>query len=131
MRNNITKRMAKGRKLHWGRLILIAVLLVSAWKMYGRIEQYLDLKHEVALCQAALDVVQAEYDSKVETIELLSDDAYIERLARENLGMVIKGETPVSSVKVNLSEDTGSSSVMDDATVGQPSDDVDSSTNPQ
>ena len=45
---------------------------------------------------------QAVYDDKMATIELLDNPAYLERVARENLGMVKQGETIVSVVRSEI-----------------------------
>ena len=90
----------RGRGFNWLRILLVVAILFCGWRMGKRIMLYQDLKADAVLCQQQLDSVQAEYDEKLATIELLSDDAYIERLARENLGMVVSGETPVYTVKV-------------------------------
>ena len=75
--------------------------------------QYMSLNEEAESYRQQLVAAQAEYDEKQEQIDLLSNDAYIEKLARSRLGMVKKGETVVMTVDADLPTMTAVSNEMD------------------
>ena len=63
-------------------------------------EQYLycsELRKDLQAYEQQLADTEAEYISLCEQKELLHDDAYIEYIARKNLGMVMSGEKLVYS----------------------------------
>lgn len=96
-------KKTKGRRrggFRWGRWLLIALVLLGGFRLGDKISHSRDMEAEAELYRQQLAVVQAEYQAKQDTIRLLDDDAYIERIARENLGMVKAGETVVSVVEV-------------------------------
>jgi len=78
-------------------LTLVAVCL-SLVRLGGQMKKYQDLQDQAQGLEKELQQVQEEYQAKQTQIELLNDNAYIERLARERLGMVKAGETLVMPV---------------------------------
>lgn len=89
----------KRRSFRWLTLVIIGAVVLGAVQMAGRIDRLIDMNNQVAECQVRLAEAQALYDDKMATIELLDNPAYLERVARENLGMVKQGETIVSVVR--------------------------------
>lgn len=74
-------------------LILTVFLLVMAFsKQYMR---YCDIKDEVFTCTQELKEAQKEYQKIKKEKDLLDNDSYIEQKAREDLGMIKKGEVLV------------------------------------
>lgn len=92
----------KKRSFRWITLVIVGAVLLGAVQMAGRIDRLIDMKNQVAACEVRLAEAQAVYDDKMSTIELLDNPAYLERVARENLGMVKKGETMVSVVRTDV-----------------------------
>lgn len=89
----------KKHSFRWLSLVVIAAVVLGVIQMAGRIDRLIDMRNQVAACEERLEQAQAVYDEKMATIELLDNPAYLERVARENLGMVKQGETIVSVVK--------------------------------
>ncbi|MBQ6606645.1 MAG: septum formation initiator family protein [Firmicutes bacterium] len=89
----------KKRSFRWLTLVIIGAVVLGAVQMAGRIDRLIDMNNQVAECQVRLAEAQAVYDDKMATIDLLDNPAYLERVARENLGMVKQGETIVSVVR--------------------------------
>ena len=92
----------KKRSFRWLTLVIIGAVVLGAVQMAGRIDRLIDMKNQVAECNVRLAEAQALYDDKMATIDLLDNPAYLERVARENLGMVKQGETlfPWSGAKL-------------------------------
>ena len=82
---------------------MLVIVVFCLFKLGIRINHYWELKDQVDIYTAQLEEVKAEYDEKLQTVTLLENDAYLERVARENLGMVKTGETVVSAVKTETS----------------------------
>lgn len=89
----------KKRSFRWLTLLVLGAVVLGAIQMAGRIDRLIDMNEQVSAGQVRLAEAQARYDEKMATIDLLDDPAYLERVARENLGMVKAGETIVSLVK--------------------------------
>lgn len=94
------------RTFRWSKLLLILAAVFCIVQLCGKIDRYRALEDEVALYEAQLAQAQAEYEEKQATIALLDNEAYIERLARENLGMVKAGETVVSAIRTPSQPET-------------------------
>ena len=91
----------KNRSVRWLSVIIALAVLLGVIQMAGRIDTLIDMRGQVKDCQARLVQAQALYDEKMTTIELLDNPSYLERVARENLGMVKAGETIVSVVRAD------------------------------
>ena len=90
---------AKKKKIRWSSLILVGVALFCVVHLCGQIKNYFGLLDEINYYKNELVVAQEEYDEQISRQDLLNNDAYIERLAREKLGMVKRGESVVSVVE--------------------------------
>lgn len=83
------------RKITIFRLLIIAVLMYFGWNGY---------QHQLKLNSIAMErekiaktYLQLEEENKIlaEEKSKLNDNQYIEKIAREDLGLVKKGETPI------------------------------------
>ena len=84
------------RKRRYGRLVLVLILLVICYiyvggdygllKIWGQHRQVQELRQEIHRLHAE------QYDLKREGLRLESDSLYVEKKAREELGMVRQGE---------------------------------------
>ena len=90
------------KSFRWSKLIIIAALALCVWRLGDRIDHYFDLQAEVDMYTIQLAQEQSIYNEKQEIISLMEKDAYLERLAREKLGMVKVGEVVVSAVESDL-----------------------------
>ena len=80
-----------------------------------QVKQYHDLQEEKAYYQEVLAETEAVYQDQLDKQELLYNDSYLERMARERLGMVKDGETVISTVETHLPEaDSDSDESQDD-----------------
>lgn len=87
--------MRKQKHFRWTALVILLIVAACLIRIGSQVKQYFGLQQQALALEAELDLVQEEYDAKQGQIELLNDRAYIERLARERLGMVKAGETVV------------------------------------
>jgi|GEM_PF-2100813 len=110
----MTNRTHKRRRsVRWGKLLIVMMALLFSVRLGRQVQQYLSLNEEAEAYRQQLAAVQAEYADKQEQIDLLSNDAYIERLARSRLGMVKQGETVVLTVDADLPTMAAVSDQMD------------------
>jgi len=85
-----SKKFKKSFKWQTALVILTVFLIVLAFsKQYIR---YCYIKDEVYACSQDLKDVQKDYDEIKKEKALLDNDSYIEQKAREDLGMIKKGE---------------------------------------
>lgn len=89
----------KKRSFRWMKVLLLLVTLVFAMRLGDKILHYISLQEQAEAYRDQLNVAQAEYEQRLEIVELLDNQAYLERVAREKLGMVKEGETIVSLVE--------------------------------
>ena len=61
-------------------------------------------RDEAAHYEQVLAETKAAYQEQLDKQELLYNDSYLERMARERLGMVKEGETVISTVKTEVPE---------------------------
>jgi len=103
---NKSKRRGKIKKsFRWLNLLALVVVFFFCLRIGGQIKQYVELQREADYYQEQLEIAQADYDIQLAKKDLLNNDAYLERMAREKLGMVKDGEEVVSIVDVKLPED--------------------------
>lgn len=78
------------------RLPVVFVIVICALfgiRFYQEFRLYQEMKVEVAYYQTQVAEAEAEYEYLLELKSYHFNDAYLERLARENLGMIKEGET--------------------------------------
>lgn len=98
----MSKGHRKKKSFRWMTLLILIAVLLGGIRIGGQFKRLHVLQAQALALEEELSQAQAEYDKKQGTIELLNDDAYIERLARERLGMVKEGETVVMLVNPEL-----------------------------
>lgn len=90
MKTTKSKKFKKSFSWQTALLILTIFLVVLAFgKQYIR---YCEIKDEVQSCTLELKEAQKNYEKIKKEKALLDDDSYIEQKAREDLGMIKKGE---------------------------------------
>ncbi len=83
---------SRGRRASWLAVLLIVALAVTLAGVFP-FRQILAQDRQVAASQEKLDALVAENARLSEEIEILGTPSEIERLAREDLGLVYPGET--------------------------------------
>ena len=96
----MSKPRCNRRPARWLIPLILVVVALCAVQMTEKITHLSQLNRQADECRLRLAQAQALYDEKMETIELLDNPDYIQRVARESLGMVKQGETIVSVVKI-------------------------------
>ena len=86
------------KKIHWFHLLFVIAAILGLARIGGQIKTCLELQDQAAALRVELAEAQNTYERKLAQVELLNDDAYIARMARERLGMVYEGETVVMTV---------------------------------
>ncbi|MDO4582123.1 MAG: septum formation initiator family protein [Bacillota bacterium] len=97
---------AKRRKKtpRWLTALTLAAVLFVVVQFTGQYLRYQELRKEADFYRDQLQQAESEYQYLLEQKELYYNDAFIERVARENLGMVKQGETVVSTVSTAQTE---------------------------
>lgn len=89
-----TEAEKRGRGFSWYVLLLAAVVVYSVWTLAGQQMTLGELNDDMAAAQERLQKARTENQQLNEEHALLYDDAYIEKLAREELGMTRRDEMP-------------------------------------
>lgn len=82
------------RQINWFVIIMIIMFLLAAFKLGEQAITYRDLSQERIKAEERLKAAQEENDRLNQEKEHLNDPEYIEKLAREELGMTKNGEIP-------------------------------------
>ncbi|WP_297569297.1 cell division protein FtsL [uncultured Anaerovibrio sp.] len=82
------------RQINWFVIIMIIMFLLAAFKLGEQAITYRDLSQERIKAEERLKSAQEENDRLNQEKEQLNDPEYIEKLAREELGMTKNGEIP-------------------------------------
>ncbi|MEN6413360.1 MAG: septum formation initiator family protein [Veillonellales bacterium] len=95
--------MSRHRKLRirWFRLTLLALVVYFIFLCVGQQSRLSAINSETRATRQQLEQLQQINDSLAEEREQLNNPAYIEKLAREELGLVKPGETPYIPAKRN------------------------------
>ena len=91
MTNKVKRKKRKSFRL--GAFLIVFLFLFGAYNFGQEYLQYLDLKGEVNYYQDKLETIEDEYASLQDQKGLFYDDSYLEKMARQNLGMIKDGET--------------------------------------
>lgn len=88
------KVKAPGKKQRWGWVLAVVLLGALALTVSGILpfRQLLSQQHQIERSQEQLTALSDENDALAEDIAMLGTDAEIERLAREQYGLVRPGE---------------------------------------
>lgn len=84
----------KSRHPNWFMFILIAVMLYSICKIVDQQQALNNLDDDLSQAQARYDAAKKENEELLKEQQNLGDPDYVERLAREDLGMTRQGELP-------------------------------------
>ena len=90
---NPKKQKIGGLSLGW-LLVTLCVLIYGAYAIGDKAMTISQLNSDMDQARLRLEEAQRENQQLKEENASLSDDAYIEKLAREELGMTRKGEIP-------------------------------------
>ncbi|MCR5176600.1 MAG: septum formation initiator family protein [Anaerovibrio sp.] len=82
------------RQFNWFAIIMIIMFLLAAVKLGEQALTFKELNQDRIRAEERLKAAQEENQQLLEEKEQLSDPEYIEKLAREELGMTKQGEIP-------------------------------------
>lgn len=93
--------MRQGRKyrLKWFRLIMVGLIAYFAYLSFGQQAQLKLINQEAGKVQNQLEEAQQLNTKLNEERSRLHDRAYVEKIAREELGLVKPGEVPYVPAK--------------------------------
>lgn len=89
----------KGRRLDWFVVVVICMLGYFAYTMIDQQIHLNELDRDCAMARQRLDVAQQENAALNDLKAKLDDPVYIEKTAREELGMTHEGELPYIAKK--------------------------------
>jgi len=101
MHSASTRRPAAGRRKRWRvtprfwLLVALAFFLYIAASYAAGFAEIWRLKGEIRKVQEEIAAAEAQNEALRRELEYLQSDEYIEKAAREELGLVRPGETPV------------------------------------
>lgn len=93
MRERVTGKTSK-RSFSWLRLLLVVVVCYAGWQIVDQQMTLSALGTDMELAEQRLEKARAENEQLKTENDQLNDDEYIEKLAREELGMTRQGEMP-------------------------------------
>jgi cell division protein FtsL len=89
-------------RVRWFRLVVILILGYCAYVFIGQQIELRAVNHEAEATRARLEQLKQLNKSLTEEKERLNTPAYVEKLARDDLGLVKPGEVPyIPGEKVN------------------------------
>ncbi len=89
-------------RIKWFRLTIVGLVVYFIYLCVGQQAQLNAIKRETENANVQLEQLQETNAQLTEERALLSDPAYVEKLAREELGLVKPGETPYILVDKKL-----------------------------
>ncbi len=94
----------KKKIFRWRNLLFLVLIFFFCFRLGSQVVQYYDLKEEAEHYREQLNIAEAEYQKQLDKQELLYNESYLERMARERLGMVKAGESVVSIMDIDIPE---------------------------
>ena len=91
-KNNVVKMPR--RRINWFVIAMLAVVLIGGWTLMEHQLRRNAINEDMVAASQRLQEATATNQQLKEEREKLSDNAYIEKLAREELGMTKQGELP-------------------------------------
>lgn len=82
------------RRIDWFPFVLLLILIYFGYVLAHQQTRMNELSQDTLAAQQRLEAVQMENQKLKQEVELLDDPSYIEKTAREELGMTKKGEMP-------------------------------------
>lgn len=86
------KPVRSRRKPRWGALLALLVVLYFGYSSLGQIRLALELRQKIAAVNAQIEAGRQRTEELKKEITYLKSDAYVEKAAREQLGLVKPGE---------------------------------------
>lgn len=80
------------RRVRWGSLLLIALVLWLVWTFGQGFMQSYQLRQDLAEVESRIRAVEIRNENIRDELERLQSAEYVERVAREELGLVNPGE---------------------------------------
>ena len=93
MENNV-KGKDSGRGINWFALLVAAIFIYAGWILAEQQMTLGELGNDMVAAQERLQSAKAENQQLKDENAMLYDEAYIEKLAREELAMTRKDEMP-------------------------------------
>ncbi|MGI6129425.1 MAG: FtsB family cell division protein [bacterium] len=90
-RQSVRQRRHRGGT-KWGTILLVGVLLYFGYSSYGQLRLMMELKRELVQVEQAITVAKQRSKEINAQITYLKSDSYVEKTAREELGLVRPGE---------------------------------------
>lgn len=87
------------RNIDWFVLVMGCFVLYFSYTVIGMFMQYTEINRDYASASARLETAKTVNRSLLEEKKGLNDAAYIEKIAREELGMTKNGEMPFISAQ--------------------------------
>ena len=89
-----SRKIVRKKKFAWWSLAFTGIVLYSCWVVADQFSQLSALNSDMESARQRLESAQQENQQLHEEEAWLSDNEYIEKLAREDLGMTRLGEMP-------------------------------------
>ncbi|EAX47247.1 Septum formation initiator [Thermosinus carboxydivorans Nor1] len=87
-------RQGKKYRFNWFRLVMLGLIGYFGYVLYGQYTELAAIRQEMAATRARLEEVRQQNKALQEERQRLTTPAYVEKLAREELGLVKPGEVP-------------------------------------
>lgn len=81
-------------RLNWFRVVMIAIILYTIYVCVNQQLQYAAISREMEATKTQLEQLQQTNEAMGQEKQKLSTPAHVEKLAREELGLVKPGEIP-------------------------------------
>lgn len=81
-------------RLNWFRVVMIAIILYTVYVCVNQQLQYAAISREMEATRTQLEQLQQTNEAMNQEKQKLSTPAHVEKLAREELGLVKPGEIP-------------------------------------
>ncbi|MDF2929014.1 MAG: Septum formation initiator [Anaerospora sp.] len=81
-------------RLNWFRVVMIAIILYTVYVCVNQQLQYAAISREMEATRTQLEQLQQTNEAMGQEKQKLSTPAHVEKLAREELGLVKPGEIP-------------------------------------
>lgn len=86
------KKPRRKRKFSWSKALLLSLVLYFAYSSSKQVQLALELRAKLDRVNKEIAATQQRTEELRREIEYLKSDAYIEKVAREELGLVKPGE---------------------------------------
>ena len=91
------KARRERRGINWFALIMLAIIVYFSSILISQQVYLSQAAHDYAAAKARIEAAQKEYAALKEETQQLNELGYIEKIAREELGMTRAGELPYST----------------------------------